>query len=715
MRNYLKKRDYTDFVNTNIGTYGHLLTACYPIVQSPHGSGFISPEFTPGSHDNYVADKIYGFKVGGATIMPTCNDSFDMDVTASIFDHDLETAKPDIYEVLLEDFDIYERHTSYENYGVFEFDFKGNKEDCYVLITGIESNSYKIDGNKIYINGLNGRNRLNTMFVFDNIISAEQIETKIPDGYNKSLLIDASAIKVKVAKGKNIVRFTVSAIGFEGCEKTYNNLVANKTFDEVYSLCNNAWNGLLSKIDIKTDDEDLKTCFYTAFYRATSRMHNYSEDGDYLGYDNKVHHDELHGFYCDDGVWDTYRGAHPLQLLVEPKVHRDIVLSLLNMYKQSGELPRFPYVNGDIPCMLGQHNVAVLADSLVKDVDFDVEEAYEACKKSLTERTALPWKNGKAEELSIHLFEKGYLPALADDEEETNPNVHEFENRQAVAVTLEFAYDNWCIAQIAKYLKKDDEAEIFLNRATYYKNLYNKDTGFMHPKNEKGEWIKGFNPKLSGGQGGRRYFAENNSYIYTFNVQHDVKGLADLMGGDEELGRRIDNLFAEQSGINKYTFLDKFPDSTGLMGLYCQGNEPSFHIPYMYNYIGQSYKTQRRTREIITMWYLNHPLGICGDEDGGAMSAWLVFSAIGLYPVCPGSDEYAITSPISEKTTIEVGEGRTFTIIAKETTQKKKYIQSAKLNGKKLTRSFIKHSDIINGGELVLEMGLRPNKSFGIE
>lgn len=704
--------DYTSYVNTNIGTYGHLLTACSPAVQSPHGAVQIAPVFAPGVKDYYTSDKIYGFKAGSAIIMPTSNHySMDFNEIASVFDHDLEQAKPHFYEVWLEDYNITSRHTAYKNYGAFEFEFS-DSDNAYVMIYVKQGSDYKVNGNSVYVKGIGVRATCYTRIDFESIEDICQETAMTPEGYNPNHLEETLVFKVKLNAQKATIFFSTSMISFDKCDETYSKCVSGKTFCDIQTLCQNEWNELLSKIDVIGVDEDRKTAFYTSFYRSFARMHNYSENGEYLGFDKKLHQDEGHEYYCDDGIWDTYRCAHPLQLLLEPKVHQDIVTSYLRMYEQSGWLPRFPYMDGNVPCMLGHHTVAMLADSLAKGIEFDVELAYEAAYKNAMKRTMLPWKDGEADPLTKCYYEKGFFPALEEDEEETYEGVHEFENRQAVAVTMEHAYDDWCLAQIANYLGKTEDAQYFLKRSKNYLNVFNKEIGFVHPKKENGEFIKDYNPKLCGGQGGRKYFAENNAYIYNFNVQHDVEGMVEMFGGKEKFIEKLDNLFIEQYEVPKYYFLKQFPDATGLIGQYCHGNEPSFHIPYLYNYVGQAYKTQKKIHEIIKLWYTNHPLGICGDEDGGAMCSWFVFSAMGFYPVCPGSDEYAIGSPVFDKITIRLDNGNIFQILANGASQKCKYIQSATLNGKLLERPFLKHQDIINGGELVFIMGEKPNKEF---
>jgi predicted alpha-1,2-mannosidase len=266
---------------------------------------------------------------------------------------------------------------------------------------------------------------------------------------------------------------------------------------------------------------------------------------------------------------------------------------------------------------------------------------------------------------------------------------------------------------MAKALGKDDDYKTFMKRAHNYINLFDSTIGFMAPKDASGKWVRPFNPKLSGGFAGEGYFAECNSWIYTFSVQHDVQGLINLMGGREKFNAKLDQLFVEQYDMDKPAFIGQFPDMSGLIGMYCQGNEPAFHIPYLYDYSGEPWRAQRMLREIMKLWYNGSPFGLPGDDDGGAMSSWYVFSAMGFYSVTPGCPIYDIGSPLFSKVTLNVGNGKTFVITANNVSEKNKYIQSAVLNGKPLNKPWFEHSDLVNGGTLVFEMGSRPNKDWG--
>lgn len=443
-------------------------------------------------------------------------------------------------------------------------------------------------------------------------------------------------------------------------------------------------------------------------------MRDYSVDGKYVGYDRQIHDDEGMGYYADDGIWDTFRGAHPLQMLLEPEVHAGILASYLRTYTQGGWMARFPGLDANRPCMLGFHTVSLYADALAKNFPFDLETAYHATYKNAMQRTMCPWKDGEAGELTRCYHEKGFFPGLEEDEPETSTEpVESFENRQSVAVTIEQSYDDWCVAKLAEALGKNEDAAYFTQRAQNYRNVYNAETGFMHPRKMDGSFTEKYDPKFCGGQGGRRYFAENNAYIYNFAAQQDPLGMVELHGGKKAFADKLDNLYVEQyDGVLKSTFLMQYPDATGLMGQFCMGNEPSFHIPYLYNFCGQAYKTQRKIHEIMDLWFPNSPLGICGDEDGGAMSAFAAFSAMGFYTVTPGSDRYDLGSPMFDRVEMDLPNGKTFTVIAEGASGKAKYIQAASINGEDLTVPYFTHAQMMEGGVLMLAMSQRPNKEL---
>ena len=315
-------------------------------------------------------------------------------------------------------------------------------------------------------------------------------------------------------------------------------------------------------------------------------------------------------------------------------------------------------------------------------------------------------------ELDSVYLNKGFFPALAPGEEEWVPQVGF--GRQSVSLTLENCYDDWCIAMMAKTLGKKKDYDYFMKRAHSYQNLFDANIGFMRPKTADGNWVTPYDPIWSGGQGGRDYFTENNGWNYTWYVPHDVQGLINLMGGRKKFIDKLNELFSTEIPLyRKFDFLKQFPDMTGLIGMYSHGNEPTWHITYLYNYAGAPWMTQKRVRDIMNIWYSAEPLGMCGDEDFGEMSSWYVLSAMGFYTVCPGQPVYDIDSPLFEKITIDIGNDKTFVIEAKNVSAKNKYIQSAILNNRSLNKPWFEHSDIVNGGTLVLNMGPRPNTKWG--
>jgi predicted alpha-1,2-mannosidase len=416
----------------------------------------------------------------------------------------------------------------------------------------------------------------------------------------------------------------------------------------------------------------------------------------------------------DDWLWDTYRSLHPLMLILDPSKQSDMVESYVRMYEQSGWIPGFPQFYGDFPAMIGFHSAALVWDTWQKGVrNFSVEKAYEGLKKNALEATMLPWRTGPMCSLDSFYHKNGWYPALPEDSAESVPMVDDFEKRQAVAVTLEHSYDDWCLAQLAKALGKETDYDFFMKRSKNYRHVFNPATGFMAPKMANGKWVEPFDPQLSGGVGSRSFYAENNAWTWNFSVQHDIPGLIELLGGKDAFVKRLDALFNEPTHISKWQFMGQFPDATGLNGMFVTGNEPSFHIPYLYNYAGQPWRTQRRIREIMELWFDDRPLGIPGDEDGGGLCSWFVFSAMGFFPVTPGSGEYAIGSPFFNSIKIQLPDGKTFSVIAENCSKKNKYIQSAMLNGNQLNKPFISHTDIVQGGKLHLVMGDRPNKEWG--
>ncbi|NSW95805.1 MAG: glycoside hydrolase family 92 protein, partial [Bacteroidales bacterium] len=405
---------------------------------------------------------------------------------------------------------------------------------------------------------------------------------------------------------------------------------------------------------------------------------------------------------------------HPLQVLLNPDRQDEKINSYIRMARQSGWMPTFPAINGDMHAMNGNHSAAMILDSWNKGIrGFDLEEAYRHLKKTILYETKLPWVKGDATVLDEFYDKNGYFPGLRKGETETVPQVHSFEKRQSVAVTLASCYDDWCMSQIAKILGKNEDYEFFIKRSLNYRNLFNTETGFYHPKDSEGKWIEPFDYRFDGGMGARDYYDENNGWTYIWQPYHAFDDLISMMGGKENFDRKLDQLFTEGLGRSKWQYYSTMPDATGNVGQFVMGNEPSMHIPYLYNLAGKPWKTQKRVRMLLNTWFRNDLMGIPGDEDGGGLSAFYVFSAMGFYPVTPGIPEYQTGSPLFNQIRIHLSNGRTFTIRAEKNSEFNKYVRSATLNGKPFEGTKLTHSEILDGGTLVFRMDSRPLVNAG--
>ena len=689
-------------VNPYIGTISHLLKSTRAEVYLPHCHPKSMLLFEENS-DYYCNDIVRGFPIGLAHVMPGCGKAACAEDFLNTVDHSRVEAHPYYSRVELEENDIVAEMTTTTHAFVYRF-----TNAPRLAIVFPENSDVRLKDGKIYIH-LKCENKQRQMEEQYIVLSASCAFAQVSLS-EKLMVIEHAESGVELCGA-------LSFISFEKALEIHAKEIEGKGFDEISKASLEAWDALLSKIKVSGENKDQMIAFYTALYRAAQRMVECAEYGAYYsGYDKSVHQGE--SFYTNDNTWDTFRCMHPLQLLIEPKRHKDILESYNLMYRQSGLMPSVPESGGDRPVMLGFHAASLFADALAKGQDVDFETAYEGIYKNATEQCMLPWVcDTKHTVLDECYAEKGFFPALKPDEKETIPQAHSFERRQAVAVTLEHCYDDWCAAQIAKALGKQADYEAFMKRAENYKTLYDPEKGIMAPRAMDGSWVE-MDPMWGGGVGGRDYYAENNAYTYTWSVFHDIQGLKALMGGDEAMAKKLDELFTlgvSKNGrlTNKYVLLAQFPDATGLMGQFAMGNEPSFHIPYLYNDCGQPWKTQKRIREQMDIWFTNSPTGICGDEDGGAMSSFFVFSAMGFYPVCPGSDAYSIGSPLFDSVELDVEDGKKFTIRAEGASKGLRYIQSATLNGKALDVPVLKHGDIVAGGELVFEMGARPNRAWG--
>lgn len=718
----VKHVDPVDYVNPDIGGIPPLLQPTVPLVNLPNSMMRIHR-----LPSGYQAEKIIGFpfilcghRNGTAgLLMPTSGPvSTDANSWQSYYDHDYEICKPYCYSVWLQDPDIDLKFTVSEKSSFYQIAWnKKEQKNLMLSLTGrgevnvIDNNT--VEGFEIY------KSKVRVFFYVktDKDFSAKTIneESQSPARHR---LPEPIALEFDLKEGEKAgIKMGISFVSAEQAKKNLDNDIPDWDFESLKAKGRSRWNDALAKIDVKGGTEDQKIVFYTALYRTYERMVNISEDGQYYsGYDDTIHSDNGIPFYVDDWMWDTYRAAHPLQAMINPELEGIKIESFVKMYEQSGWMPSFPILFGDNPCMNAHHSAAIIADAYFKGIrNFDIEKAYEGLKKNALEATMLPWRNGPMCSLDTFYLENGYYPALNPGEKETVEEVHPFEKRQAVAITLGHSYDDWCLARLAKALGKNDDYEYFTRQSRNFLNLFNPETGFFAPKTADGNWVKPFDPKLSGGMGNRDYYDENNGWTYLWDVQHDVAGLIELLGGKEQFSRKLDQLFIEGLGMSKYAYLAQFPDATGQVGQFVMGNEPSLHIPYLYNYAGEPWKTQQRVRMLLETWFTNSPFGIPGDEDGGGLSGFAVFSSIGIYPVTPGIPVFNIGSPVFTDVRVKLQDNKEFRVLAKNSNSQNKYIQSATLNGKEWNKPWFSWEEIRDGGELVLEMGNRPNYNWGAD
>jgi predicted alpha-1,2-mannosidase len=711
-----------DLVNPNIGGISQLLETTVPLVSLPNSMMRIHR--IPG---NYQSEKIEGFpfilcghRNGTAGLLMPGSGTKSIS-TASYYDHDYEICKPYYYSVWLQDPDINLEFTVAEKSAYYRLLWnKNDRKNLFLSVTTngainiIDNNT--IEGFEVY------QEKIKVYFYI-----------KTEKGFESDSIWNSSnnsSTGISVIQGANpVARLTfklpdkeqlgvkigVSFIDEEQARKNLEAEIPGWNFELLKDKGREKWNNALGKIEVKGGTEDQRIVFYTALYRNYERMVNISEDGRYYsGFDDKIHPDNDTAFFVDDWMWDTYRAAHPLQAMINPDLEALKIQSYVRMYQQSGWMPSFPILFGDNPCMNGHHSAAIIADAYFKGIrGFDVLKAYEGLKKNAMEATMLPWRNGPMCSLDTFYLRNGYYPALNPGEKETVALVHPFEKRQAVAITLAHSYDDWCLSKLAKALGKEDDYLYFLRRSGNYVKLYNPETGFFSPRNADGSWVKDFDPKFSGGLGNRDYFDENNGWTYLWDVQHDISGLINLLGGRDKFVRRLDQLFIEPLGKWKPDYLQQMPDATGQVGQFVMGNEPGLHIPYLYNYAGAPWKTQQRVRSLLDTWFTNTPFGIPGDEDGGGLSAFVVFSSMGFYPVTPGIPVFNICSPVFTDLTVRIQNNKKFHIVAKNSSRQNKYIKNATLNGKPWNKPWFSWDDIKDGGELVLEMVSRPDYSWG--
>lgn len=716
-----------DYVNTLIGTnnnrsFSHGNT--YPAVTRPWGMNFWTPQ-TGNMNDNWIytynADSIRGFRqthlpspwigdYGAFSIMPSSGKLRVKDIERALaFTHKEENATPYFYSVKLQDDEILAEMTATERCGYFQFTFD-REEEHYIVLDAFHQGGYvKIIPEEKKIVGYCKNNNGGVPDNFANyfVICFDQ-EFDDFGVWNQQAIFEGQKELTGFYAGgyvrfpKNVkytgLRVSSSFISEEQAFRNLQSEIGEKTFDTVKKESESVWSAHLKKIEIEGGTEEQMKTFYSNFYRASlfpRKFYEYDEKGNpvhYSPYDGNIHQGYM---YTDNGFWDTFRSLHPWLTLMFPSVSNEIMQSLVSISDEGGWLPNWAspgYRNS----MIGSHAVALITDAYQKGITgFDIQKAYKAVKKDCFEAAPASYMG----RYGFQTYnEKGYIP------------YPEFE--QSTAMSLEYAYDDFCIMTLAELLGKQEDQQFFAGRAKNYVNSYDASTGFMRPRKANGDWYEHFNGYLWGGP-----FTEGNAWQYTWSVFHDIQGLIDLMGGEDAFAFRLDSIFAAPTTSLLYgrSFNEIAEMHHAGLGQYAHGNQPAQHVSYLYNYAGQPWKTQHLVRKIMDRLYHSTPDGYCGDEDNGQTSSWYLFSALGFYPVCPGTGQYVIGSPLFRSVKLHLENGNTFKIEAPENNPSSVYVQEKWLNQEKYSLLYIPHEEIIKGGTFEFKMSDRPEKKTRIE
>lgn len=702
--------DLTRYVDPFIGTGGHGHT--YPGPSLPFGMVQLSPDTRLTGWDScsgyhYSDNLIYGFTHThlSGTGIPDYSDilfmpmiglhSFEAKPTApnsrgyaNTFKHENESASPGYYRVKFDD-GLQVELTATKRAGFHRYTFPDHSDVGNVILDLTHRDrvldSYLRIVDRQHIEGFRrssswAKNQV-VYFVAEFSRPFQSVATTGDQSELHGTNIKA-AFRFDLPD-KILLKVGVSAVSIEGARKNLNAELDHWDFEKVRRDAAESWNKELNKIQVSGGNEAQLKTFYTALYHADLTPNLFMDvDRQYLGHDFKVHKAEEFDYYSVFSLWDTFRAAHPLYTIIDQKRTADFIKTFLAQYQQGGRLPVWELAANETDTMIGYHSIPVIVDALSKGIDgFDRELAFDAMKHSA---------ELKRDGLDAYI-DHGYI----DMEDQ----------RESVSKTLEYAYDDWCIAIMAKALGSSDDYRRYIERAQFYKNVFDSESGFARPRNN-GSWLSPFDPREV-----NRNFTEANSWQYSFFVPQDISGLIDIMGGSEKFSRKLDQLFTAESKTTGFEQLD----ITGFIGQYAHGNEPSHHIAYLYDYSGQPWKTQYRVRQIMDTFYNATPDGLIGNEDCGQMSAWYILSAAGFYPVTPGSPVYAIGTPLFPEMTFRLENGRSFIVKANNVSTRNFYIQSAKLNGRPLGKTFITHSDLMAGGELVFEMGEKPQRTWSRE
>lgn len=742
------KQDYTQYVNPFIGTskMGHV----FPGATAPFGMVQLSPQTNfevmfdeDGKYNSETYEYCAGYQYRDSTIIGFAHTNFSgtghsdlgdflvMPTTGkltleplktitgekgfySTFSHKKETASPGYYQVDLDSYNIKAELTASERVGFHQYTFP--KSNNAHIILDMVYNVYHHDNKNVWtfirvendslVTGYRqtkgwaktkkvffamqfskpfksyGHKKYDTV-KYDGFYRRFNQEENFPEIAGKDI---RAYFNFNTTEGEKIkIKFALSPVSTAGALKNLKAEIPHWDFNKTHEATKEKWNKELSKIEVTTLTEDNKKTFYSALYHTNLSPILYEDvDGQYRGLDQNIHTSEGFTNYTIFSLWDTYRALHPLFNITQPERNNDMIKSMLAHHDESvhNMLPIWSHYANENWCMIGYHATSVIADAMAKDVgDFNYNRALKA---------------------SVNTANVKYFDGLGDYI--NYKYVPEDKSHSSVSKTLEYAYNDWCISQIAKQIGETKTEEEFAKRATYYKNVYDPTIGYMRPKLANGSFRDNFDPMDTHGQG----FIEGNAWNYGLYVPQNIENMIEMMKGKERFSQHLDSLFTMKIE-DKY--IEKHEDITrdGIIGNYVHGNEPGHHIPYLYNWTGHPEKTQERVRMIMDTMYDSSVEGLCGNDDAGQMSAWYIFSSLGFYPVTPGSPNYALGSPLVKEATIHLQNGKTLTIKANNQSKENVYVTKVSINGKVLENNTISHKDIVNGGTLVFEMSNLPN------
>ena len=714
----LQAGEITKYVNPFIGTGaidGGLSGNNYPGATSPFGMIQLAPDTSEApnwgdaSGYDYNRNTIFGFshtRLSGTgasdlidiTLMPTSSGR-----TSSAFTHDEEKARPGYYQVMLKDENINAELTTTQRNGINRYQYPAGKAAEIILDMDHSAdkgswgrriinsqirilNDHAVEGYRI----ITGWAKLRKIYFYMEF-SSPILTSTLRDGgrvHENTAVINGTNLhgcfRFGQLNGKPLTcKVALSSVSMENARQNMEQEAPHWDFDRYVAAADADWEKQLGKIEVK-GTEVQKEIFYTALYHTMIQPNTMSDvNGEYMAADyttRKVANNETH--YTTFSLWDTFRASHPLYTLLEPERVTDFVKSMIRQYEYYGYLPIWQLWGQDNYCMIGNHSIPVITDAILKGIPgIDMEKAYEAVyNSSVTSHPNSPFE----------VWEKyGFMPE----------NIQ----TQSVSITLEQAFDDWCVAQLAAKLNKDADYQRFHKRSEYYRNLFHPKTKFFQSKNDKGEWIEPFDPYQYGGNGGHP-FTEGNAWQYFWYVPHNIQALMELTGGTKAFEQKLDTFFT-----STYKSEQMNHNASGFVGQYAHGNEPSHHVAYLYNFAGQPWKTQKYVSHILNTLYNNTSSGYAGNDDCGQMSAWYVFSAMGFYPVNPADGRYIIGSPLLDECTLKLAGNKEFRIRTIRKSPEDIYIQSVTLNGKKHKDFFITHQDIMNGGTMVFKMGKKPS------